>query len=176
MSDLDEVDYALSMGEKLLELVSSCGKTVRGFRSRAREVPQMIQQLGLIPSLTFLLSKIDDKLLLPAIRYFVKGEEISEKEKLCEEVEKDGYTSYLVISFAWIKLKLNGKKFSEECEIAEPNDVVNCIKKDYISTLKTLKNDKNLLPIIEDSVLNLSIELKKVVDGIYGGEGDRRGS
>ncbi|BCU68781.1 type III-B CRISPR module-associated protein Cmr5 [Stygiolobus caldivivus] len=173
---MDEVDYALDIGAKLLELVRSCNKSVKGFRSRAREMPQMVQQLGLIPSLTFLLSKIDDKLLLPSIQYFVKGKGVGEKEKLCDEVEEEGYTSYLVVSFAWVKLKLNDIKFFDKCDFDESVDVVSYIKEDYISTLKTLKNDGNLLANIEGSVLNLSIELKKIVDGVYGGEGDRRSS
>ncbi|MEM1627537.1 MAG: hypothetical protein QXV69_09805 [Sulfolobaceae archaeon] len=39
--------------------------------------------------------QIDDKLLLPSIQYFVEEKEIAEKEKLCNEVENEGYTSYL---------------------------------------------------------------------------------
>ncbi|QXJ31903.1 type III-B CRISPR module-associated protein Cmr5 [Saccharolobus shibatae] len=171
---MNEVDYPLDIGEKLLELAIYCKRSVRGFRSRAREMPQMIQQLGLIPSLTFLLSKIDDKNLIPSIQYFIKGKEIKDENNLCEEIEDKGYTSYLVVSFAWIKLKLNDVQFIDKCDNIE--ELTDCIKKDYISVLKTLKNDKNLLSKIEDSVLNFSIELKKIVDGIYGGEGDRGSS
>ncbi|BFI76541.1 type III-B CRISPR module-associated protein Cmr5 [Sulfurisphaera ohwakuensis] len=173
---MDEIDYALNIGEKLLELISSCKKSVRGFRSRAREMPQMIQQLGLIPSLMFLLSKIDDKILITSIQYFVKNKEIEDnkKEELCKEIENDGYTSYLVVNFTWIKLKLDDVQSIDKC--FNLTDFIDCIKKEYISTLKILKNDKHRLSKIEDSALNFSIELKKIVDGIYGGEVDRRSS
>ncbi|AWR94037.1 type III-B CRISPR module-associated protein Cmr5 [Acidianus brierleyi] len=178
MFEVDEVDYALEIGEKVLNLSKKCrGKdSIRGFRSRAREFPQMMQQMDLIPSMTFLLSKIDDSILIPSIMYFSQAEE-NVTEKLCNEFKEEGYTSYLIVNFEWIKFKLQDIQFIDKCikssksieEIA--SDLLNSyIKNDLISVLKTLKDNVELLSEVEDSVLNLSIEIKKIVDGIYSGE------
>ncbi|BDC18770.1 type III-B CRISPR module-associated protein Cmr5 [Acidianus sp. HS-5] len=180
---MDEIDYALDIGKKVLDLHIECGgkEAIKGFRSRAREFPQMVQQLGLISSITFLLSKVDDDILIPSIKYFLYGEKIDRSTNLCREVRDDGYTSYLVVNFAWIKCKLYDLRFFDKCikEFESLDDmkilINDHIKKDIISTLKELKEEEEknlLLSQIEESVLNFSIELKKIVDGIYGGSND----
>lgn len=174
----DELDYALEIGEKILNLKERCKlyykNPIKGFRSRAREFPQMITQLGLIPSITFLLSKVNDTFLIPLIKYFMQEDNFT--EKLCDEFTNEGYTSYLVVNYIWIKEKLIEFQFIDKClaSFDESNDfadlLINCIKSSLISILKELKNNEKLLYEIEDSVLTFSIELKKVVDGIYSGE------
>ncbi|WP_225969533.1 type III-B CRISPR module-associated protein Cmr5 [Saccharolobus islandicus] len=173
---MDEIDYALNVGEKLLKVSRECGgkEYIRGFRSRAREFPQMVTQLGLIPSITFLLSKINDSFLIPLIKYFMYEDNFT--EKLCSEFKNEGYTSYLIVNYTWIKEKLIEFQFIDKClgsfdESMDSTDLLNsCIKSSLISILKTLKSNEELLSEIEDSVLTLSTELKKVVDGIYSGE------
>ncbi|MQL56649.1 type III-B CRISPR module-associated protein Cmr5, partial [Acidianus ambivalens] len=113
----DELDFALEIGEKLLNLKERCKSyyknPIKGFRSRAREFPQMITQLGLIPSITFLLSKVNDTFLIPLIMYFMQDDNFT--EKLCDEFTNEGYTSYLVVNYIWIKEKLIEFQFIDKC-------------------------------------------------------------
>ncbi|AAK41926.1 Hypothetical protein SSO1727 [Saccharolobus solfataricus P2] len=177
MSKLDEaVNLAIEFGEKIFRLTEICSSKefISGFRARAREFPLMVRQMGLIPSLTFLFSKIDDGVLIPWLYYLVK-EDVKDTKKICNEVRNEGYTSYLMVNLNSIKRKFYYFRFFDKCieELGSkseiPSDFISCVKKDFVSMLNELKSNSKLLAEVEDFVLNFSIELKKIVDGIYGG-------
>ena len=74
-----------------------------GFRTRARTIPSLIMDIGLIPSITFLYSKIEEKNYKILINFLEKREDVSNLKKISSE--KISYGLYLYLLLKHLKRK-----------------------------------------------------------------------
>lgn len=130
----DSVSLALSIGEELLELKEKCG-SIEGFVRRARDFPSLVLGSGLVPSLTFYLSKVDDYTIF------------SSKETICNDIKDEGYGTLLYFVLKRVS-EITGLNI---CLSSDKKNVLECLKKVRENELKL---QAQLMPFL--------IELKKV--------------
>gem|GEM_PF-3469668 len=152
---------------KVDKLRDEYGGEAEGFRSRARSVPGLILDSGMIPAYTFVLSKSDLPLnLLNKLKEYFEGDsklELSneEREKLKEELGSGEGSGYGLISILMtLRMRDIVKEFGVEIQ-----------SKDFLELTvelaeKLLENDKMRIST-EKYLLMYLEELKKLVDAYY---------
>jgi CRISPR type III-B/RAMP module-associated protein Cmr5 len=128
-----------------------------GVTRRLREFPQLMLQVGLVPALTFLLSKVNEKDDKEAYSETVKtvlGEE-AESSKLCKKAsgEGQGYAHSLAMLMVFAA-KHSGCSVDEIREV--DGRMVECLEK---------IEDKGV--VVEKLVLLYANELKKLMTALY---------
>ncbi|HIC99671.1 MAG TPA: hypothetical protein EYP08_08690, partial [Pyrodictiaceae archaeon] len=134
------------------------------------ELPTLVLQTGLIPALTFYLSKVEKeevyKLVLEALEAKVdksKLEELSEEDKkmVREEVggEGKGYTTLLGISAYMLKQLADMYKI-EKCK--NINTIVG-----FVECLHEIRNNRGKEVILEKQFMKFMLEVKKLFDAFF---------
>ncbi len=138
------------------------GLSLEGFRSRARSVPGLVLDAGLLPAYTFVLSKSDlsASLLNKLMKYFIDNETFDEKEK--QELKKElgggegaGYGTIATLMTIRINHILGNKELGED------------LLKLAVNTIETLSENPMKRVMTEKYMLLYLEELKKLVDAYY---------
>jgi len=164
----DPIKIALQRTFKLKEIIEICTPEAerlktRALPRRAKDLPQLILQLGLIPALTFYLSKVEDKELYKALVDSLSGKKKFDTN-LCRALQKEveeegkGYTALL----ATIASTLPLIKVSLKSQSQDLNSLPS-----LASYLLTIRDEGKDL-VIEKSLISFLVELKKLFEAFFG--------
>ena len=167
MTGFDPVKAALDITLKtkhLIEIVQP--EKAIALSRRARELPTLILQAGLIPALTFYLSKVENgevyKLILEALEEKAKETELKKFDKEIEKEVKEegkGYTALLSISAYTLKQLANVYKI-EKCEN------INTIA-ELVECLYEIRSDRSKEVVLEKQFIKFMLEVKKLFDAFF---------
>jgi len=157
---LDHITKLDKLREEALAVSKSKELSMRGVVSRMKNFPTLLAQVGLIPALTFYLSKLDDngineKQVMELIDYFSHGTRVSEPGSLIEEMSEKEGKGY-VIAFAMLVSALS--MFATQ-KFGTLNDIVGELK-NLISNYPKRRKVEKLITIY-------SMEMKKLCEA-YG--------
>ncbi len=156
-------------------------KDLKGFPSRARELPTMLSTYGLLPTLTFLLSKSDKNQDLKDAIELVANENNSGQDEDGEDREKKlntlkneftkegkGYALALYLLMRYLVHLVPSLMATFQGE----NDSSNYNTEALLEAIETLleMSERGELTRTSTQLIEYSVELKKLVQGIVGEE------
>lgn len=121
----------------------------RKFRARAREIPGMIESIGLVPALSFCYGKAGAKTYKDTLEsWFSEGRQVK------GDYEKVGYSLHLLLTLLYLK----DLKLIEESMVKNPIDAFR-------------KLSREPLPITSKLLMPYLAEIKRLTEAVYPEEG-----
>ena len=161
MSIVDPVEIALELTSKLDDILKECKDSKEAVARRANDLDNLLAQLRFTPTLTFYLSKASErkKVYNDLIGYLTSENEIKSLNTICKDAtgEGSGYSILLALIVACL-FRLG---------YIEENKIPNTFK-DLIDLLKSIRKDYKKELSIERSLSPVVIELKKLLNALYG--------
>lgn len=139
----------------LLQLLNKIGQNRRrdiekSFRARTRQIPSLIYEVGLIPTLSFLYSKSSKTIYDKIKKIFENPNDSSNlNEILNNPPEKVGYALYLYFILKELTKLLN-------IQTTDPYEVI-----------KKLSQDKNLCIIATNIIMPYLVQIKRLSEAIF---------
>ncbi len=161
---MNVIKLALEHATKIANLTSQDGveeeEGKRGFTRRAVNFPGLTASAGLIPAVTFYMSKADNEKYRQAYNYLVHNGPKNGLEEELKREEKVGYSLYLAcISDVLYKAF---KEVYGNNDVNEPKDL-----KSLAFLLKKIEDGGKVL-LIERIVEEYSLEMKKLAEALIG--------
>ena len=176
MTGFDPVKVALDVALKVKRLVDIAQpERAVALSRRARELPTLILQTGLMPALTFYLSKVEKEsvymLVLKALE--IEAEKmkpddddlVKKVKKLAKEIKEEveeegkGYTALLSIS-AYIL-----KQFANMYGIEKCKNVYTVAE--FVECLHEIRSNRDKEVMLEKQFINFMLEVKKLFDAFF---------
>lgn len=167
------LEIALEHSTRIARALEKLGEHGRGIRSRARELPSLLAQSGLIPTIILYMSKVGGKnsLFQHAFNFIDKGDETVLENIREEFTDKEGvgYIIFLAaITSALSKLTENKIKFVEQTgggsQISLHNIAENALK--YLSKRNTEPIE---LAMGEKLLLEYLLQMKRLIEAFIPG-------